>query len=135
MSEHQLFQITQNAIIRNDSGEVLILRHKKGQKWLLPGGRINEGENWLEALKREVREETGIDFTIDGILDIDSFLDGEDSCYVVTFLCRTYTKDIRLSDEHDKYIWVKRPKELEKYNFWHKNIIKRIKMAFNYCHK
>lgn len=133
MSEHQLFKVGQNAVIRNDKNAVLILRHKKGGKWLLPGGRINKGENWLEGLKREVKEETGImHFTIDDVLDIDSFPDNGIFCYIVTFLCRAKDKDVKLSEEHDDYAWISNVDELEKYNFWHKDIVKRIKTAFGH---
>ena len=52
----RLFQITQDAILKNQKGEILILKHRKG-KWPLPGGRINLKENWFEALKREIKEE------------------------------------------------------------------------------
>lgn len=36
--EHQLFKVTQNAVIKNSKGLVLILRHTTGN-WLLPGGK------------------------------------------------------------------------------------------------
>ena len=110
----------------------MILKHKKGDKWLLPGGRINRGENWLEGLKREVKEETGMNFIIDGILDIDSFSGPEGFHYLVTFICHTDDKDIKLSNEHDGYAWINNVGELEKYDFWHKDIVKRIKKAFDY---
>ena len=40
---------------------VLLLFHKKLQKWMQPGGHIEPFENPLEAAAREVLEETGID--------------------------------------------------------------------------
>lgn len=58
--QHQLFKITQNIILKNKDGKVLILKHNTG-KWLLPGGKINKGENWTDSLKRELKEETGTD--------------------------------------------------------------------------
>jgi 8-oxo-dGTP pyrophosphatase MutT (NUDIX family) len=62
-----VFHLGIKALIRNDAGEVLILQinpnmpaSDNGSYWDLPGGRIQEGEVPLEALKREVAEETGI---------------------------------------------------------------------------
>ncbi len=86
---NQLFKITQNVIIQNPKKDVLILKHKTG-KWLLPGGKIQENESWLEALKREIKEETGIiQFEIKKILDIDSWTEDKTGYYVVTFTAKT----------------------------------------------
>lgn len=43
-------------------GRILLLRHEKGgsEVWLLPGGGVHGGESLLEALQRELWEETGL---------------------------------------------------------------------------
>jgi len=123
----QLFKITQNAIIQNQEKNVLILKHNTG-KWLLPGGKIQKNESWIEALKREIKEETGItEFEIKKILDIDSWTKNETSYYVVTFIVAIFKPDkITLSDEHIEYAWIKLS-NLDNYDFWHENIKERIK--------
>ena len=128
--EYQLFKITQSAIIKNPKGLVLILKHKTGN-WLLPGGRINKGENYLDALKREIKEETGIEnFKINKILDIDSWIENNKGTYVVTFLIDTPdVSEVKLSDEHTKYAWAGL-NDLDDYHFWHEDIKKRIRSAF-----
>ena len=42
---------------------ILLCRHEKGSKeyWLLPGGGVNSGESLVDALRRELGEEVGID--------------------------------------------------------------------------
>jgi len=44
-------------------GRILLIRHEKPGKeyWLLPGGGVNSGESLVDALRRELREELGID--------------------------------------------------------------------------
>lgn len=50
-----------------ESGPLLaIICRKRYNDWTLPKGKLNTGENWLEAARREVREETGFDARVDG---------------------------------------------------------------------
>jgi 8-oxo-dGTP diphosphatase len=44
-------------------GRILLIRHEKPGKeyWLLPGGGVNSGESLVDALRRELQEELGID--------------------------------------------------------------------------
>ncbi len=53
-------------VILNDRKEVLMVKHHQDGKdiWLVPGGSIEEGENALEAARREVLEETGLNVEI-----------------------------------------------------------------------
>lgn len=51
------------ALIRNDKGEILAVSRKDDPTAFgLPGGKIEPGESPLEAVIREVKEETGLDF-------------------------------------------------------------------------
>ena len=45
--------------------QVFIVHHKKSGLWLSPGGHIDSGESPLDTLKREVREELGVDINPD----------------------------------------------------------------------
>ena len=48
-------------ILRNPSGEVLLVRHSYGPPlWSLPGGGLERGEAPEDAARREVREELGL---------------------------------------------------------------------------
>jgi nucleoside triphosphatase len=55
-------EATVGALIVNDRGEVLIVRsHKWGAKYTVPGGHIELGERAEDAIRREVKEETGLE--------------------------------------------------------------------------
>lgn len=51
-----------SVIVTNLSGDVLLLKHSYGPAvWSLPGGGLGRGEDPLEAARREVREELGVE--------------------------------------------------------------------------
>ncbi len=53
------------AIITNENGELLLLDHviRPGSGWGLPGGFMEPGEQPEAAIKREIREETGLELS------------------------------------------------------------------------
>ena len=61
------------ACIIDDQERVLLTRRCIepfcGQ-WVMPGGKIDHGEQLLEALHREVREEVGLEIHVDGLIDV-----------------------------------------------------------------
>lgn len=49
------------AMVTDGTGRLLLVRSRKpGRAWELPGGKVRADETWREALRREVREETGL---------------------------------------------------------------------------
>ena len=60
---HTRFTVTAGAVIFNDKREVLLLKHRfrAGSGWGLPGGFMERGEQPIDALHRELREEIGLE--------------------------------------------------------------------------
>ena len=57
------FAVTAGGVITDEGGRVLLLHHvfRKGSRWGIPGGFLMKGEQPEEALRRELREETGME--------------------------------------------------------------------------
>jgi ADP-ribose pyrophosphatase YjhB (NUDIX family) len=54
-------EVSVMAWIENDQGSLLLVRQAAGLRlWALPGGKVRRNESLERALKREVREETGL---------------------------------------------------------------------------
>ena len=76
--------------------------------WEIPGGRLELGENPKEGIKREVKEETGIDIEVLHSLNVRHFK--RDDGQVITmliFLCKALNEDVKISEEHSDFEWVK----------------------------
>jgi len=60
---HTRFTVTAGAVIFNDKGEVLLLKHRfrAGSGWGLPGGFMEKNEQPIDALRRELREEIALE--------------------------------------------------------------------------
>jgi 8-oxo-dGTP pyrophosphatase MutT (NUDIX family) len=53
-------------------GRILLTRLSYTKVWTLPGGGIDHGEDPVDAVRREMHEETGLPFTDPRLLDVDS---------------------------------------------------------------
>jgi 8-oxo-dGTP diphosphatase len=60
---HPRFAVTTGAVITDRSGRVLLLKHRfrPGSGWGVPGGFLEKGEQPEDALRRELREEVGLE--------------------------------------------------------------------------
>lgn len=60
---HPRFAVTAGAVVTDARGRVLLLKHRfrPGADWGLPGGFMEQGEQPDEALRRELREEVGLE--------------------------------------------------------------------------
>jgi ADP-ribose pyrophosphatase YjhB (NUDIX family) len=106
-------QATVGALIFDSAGKVLmILTHKWSNLWGIPGGKIKWGEPSEAALRREIKEETGLDITdIEFVLVQDSIHSREfyrDAHFVLlNYTCRCKGRPrVKLNDEAREFRWV-----------------------------
>ena len=102
---------TVGAIIINPSEKILLCKSQKwNNKFVIPGGHIERGEKMEDALRREVKEETGLDIYDIELIGLQESIFSktfrENRHFIfIDFICRTDTSDVTLNDEADEYVW------------------------------
>ena len=127
-----------SAIIRNSEGKILLHRRSDNDTWALPGGTMEIGESIRETVKREVREETGLDVEPDYIIGIYSdpkhvieYSDGEiRQEFSLCFACTIVKGDLHVSEESHEVAFFT-PQEIEQLEM-HESIRLRIKHSLEY---
>ena len=87
---------------------LLVKRSKsfnESEEWEYPGGAMKFGETLHETLRRELREETGLEVETDKLLLAMTTMVGERQCIGLTYLSYATTDKVTLSEEHTDYIW------------------------------
>lgn len=116
MEYDTVIQVAVKAIIFNSKNQVLVLcealrpgRTQAG-KYGLPGGRVNTGEHYLDALHREVLEETSLNIQIGEIVYSGEWrpvIKGVTHQIIgMFFVCKIKSGVIKLSSEHNDYKWI-----------------------------
>ena len=112
----------------NEEIEYLLLHYPSGSRaskdyWDLPKGHIEKNEEEEDTVRREVKEETGLDDIkiIEGFKEsIKYFFKSEGKTIfktVVFYLAETKTKEVKISFEHVGYEWLPYEKALEQLHF------------------
>ena len=106
-------EATVGALIVNDKGEILLVRsYKWGRKYTVPGGHVELGERLETAIKREVKEEVGLEVEPVKLLSVQEAIYPVDYIkrehYIfLDYLCRTHESKVKLDgDEIQEYIWM-----------------------------
>ena len=78
-----LYSLGAIVVVRNDAGEILLVRQAYKPRWGLPGGICKRGEEPYDAARREVFEETALRIEIAGepIADVDVVMRKVDITY------------------------------------------------------
>lgn len=104
------YGLTVRGIMKNDDGEILIVkRHPKSrtdpEMWELPGGKVEKGEFFADALVREIKEETNLDVKIGDFAEAVQ----NDYMHKRTVQLMMYLEDVKgevkISDEHTDWMW------------------------------
>lgn len=131
------FRVSVKAFIMDDTNLLVIKRDSndvhKPNIWEFPGGRLDLGEDPFEGLKRETKEETGVDIEIMHPLNVRHVKrDDGQTITMLIFLCKALNNNVKLSPEHTEYDWLSLEKAKEKLpEFFHEDIDKFNKLGLD----
>lgn len=108
------------AVVRDDTGRLLLIHKTDNDLWALPGGGHDVGESVADTVVREVQEETGIDVAVDNIVGlytdprhVMAYDDGEvRQQFSICFRAHPTGGQLRTSSESKEVRWVS-PTDLE----------------------
>ena len=140
-------QFIQKAIVVSKDGKILALKRAMGDDyragcWDLPGGRYEEGEDVMDAIKREIKEEVNLNalsiqpiYLTSGVNFANQLMSGK-TVFAACHLCSQWSGEVAISEEHTEFRWVT-PVEFMDFNFgdaggFFKSSIKTYIKKFDY---
>ena len=99
--EHNHF-VSVAALVTNEDGKILLV-NSPWRGWEYPGGLIEDGETFHEALKREIREESGVEIEVTGFVGICKNV--ERNVVNIDFTARYIGGTLQTSSESTEVIW------------------------------
>lgn len=99
------------ALIDNGKGAYLLLQRTESSKhfagaWETPGGKLDTGESFAEALVRESREEVGLEIVLDGLVGASEFELPHIKVVLLYMKAHVVSGEVILSHEHQDYTWL-----------------------------
>jgi len=108
------------AILENKQGRFLFLKRAEdstsGNKWCLPGGKINPGENLENTCVSELREETGLEISNLKFIFSEGSHPSEEIkySYIIAYFTAEYKGEVKINEESLEARWIK-PEEMNQY--------------------
>jgi len=139
MSMDTHFYIPVTAAVIEKDEKILIAKRKKaymGYLWEFPGGKQKEGETLEDCLKREIKEELGIDIAVGSfICSVKHILNCQSAIELHAFMAIPLTFEFHLKD-HEEVRWVGL-KELPAYSFFEPDriIVRQLMESCSQYHK
>lgn len=101
------------AIIKNKENKFLIVKRKEnedihGGLWVFPGGKVEENEDIFTALKREIKEEVGLDILNERkqISEYEYERPNGEITFGSCFFVEAKNENVKLSSELEDFAWV-----------------------------
>ncbi|WP_296883537.1 NUDIX domain-containing protein [uncultured Methanobrevibacter sp.] len=103
------YGLTVRGIIKNNNELLVLKRHPKSrtdpEMWELPGGKVESGEFFTDALVREIKEETNLDVSVGDFCEaIQNDYSHKRTVQIMMYL-ENIEGEVKISDEHTDWKW------------------------------
>ena len=104
------YGLTVRGIIKNENNEILIVKRNPKSRtdpetWELPGGKVEKGEFFTDALIREIKEETNLDVNVGDFAEaIQNDYSHKRTVQIMMYLDVT-GGEVKISEEHTDWMW------------------------------
>lgn len=113
--------VAAGGIVEDDQGNILLVKTHHGG-WVYPGGQVEVGENVINAVTREIKEESGIDTIVSHLIGVHSntgmhkWFDGVTDVptkVMFDFVCKPVGGELATSEETTDSRWVAKEQVLD----------------------
>ena len=128
------------AVIQDDEGRILLVKHKKERggywqgKWICPGGALEYGEEIEQGIKREVKEETNLEIElIKPLVPFERIVkvNGEISLHVIyiDYIAKLLGGELKVASDVGEALWVKKENIAKIWQELHEDTQKLLEIA------
>ena len=107
------------AIIQDDKGKILLVKHKKERggywqgKWICPGGELEPGEEIEQGIRREIKEETNLEIEfLTPLIPFDRVvkINEETSFHVIyiDYMARLVGGELKVDSDVGEALWIEK---------------------------
>lgn len=103
MNNHALHSVSVSGIVTDDHGRALLIQRRDNHHWEPPGGVLELSETIEDGLRREVREETGLNVEADTLSGI--YKNMSRGIVALVFRCKVTGGELTGNDEVTGFRW------------------------------
>lgn len=102
--------VVKSIIFNRNHNRILLMQRSDddpigANTWESAGGNMECGEKPEEAIRREIREETGItEITIKNVAYV-TLVNSAEPYLIIAYICESQTETVTLSNEHRAFMW------------------------------
>ncbi len=91
------------AVITDEHGRALLIQRRDNERWEPPGGVLELGESIHDGLRREIREETGLDVEPDALTGV--YKNMTRGIVALVFRCTATGGELTVNEEVTAFRW------------------------------